>query len=369
MEKEKLKWYLLLISFTIGLVLGVVHFEDILHGIGVFAGLLMPLFIGIILAFVLNCPYEIVRSWYCKTGKLKPRTSKILAIATVYILAFGAVALLICMIAPELIQNLKTFAESADEYLLGAQDTLNQVTAAFGLRSIDLTSLIETVNQCLGSFSNAIDDILSQLIKVTSNVISGIATTFISIALSVYILSGKERLMAQVKRALRVYLPRRMYHSLRELFQIVSQVFSDYVVGQCREAIILGSLCFVGMMILRLDYAGLISVIIAVTALVPIMGAYLGGTVAVILLLFVSPGKAFVFLIFLILLQQVEGNVIYPRVVGRKIGLPGMWVLLSISVWGGLFGIWGMLFGVPITTILYQLLKRNIKKRESTELQ
>lgn len=117
-------------------------------------------------------------------------------------------------------------------------------------------------------------------------------------------------------------------------------------------------------MILRLDYAGLISVIISITALVPILGAYIGGTVAVLLLLLVSPGKALLFLVFLVVLQQVEGNIIYPRVVGRKIGLPGMWVMMSIAVWGSIFGIWGMLLGVPATTILYQLLKRDVRMRE-----
>ena len=134
--------------------------------------------------------------------------------------------------------------------------------------------------------------------------------------------------------------------------------------GQCKEAVILGVLCFIGMMILQLDYAALISSVIAVTALIPMLGAYIGGAVGVILLLFISPAKALIFLIFLIVLQQVEGNLIYPRVVGRKIGLPGLWVLVGITVGGGLFGIWGMLLAVPATTVIYQVLKRDVKRRE-----
>lgn len=129
----------------------------------------------------------------------------------------------------------------------------------------------------------------------------------------------------------------------------------------------MGSLCFVGMLILRLDYAGLVSVSIAVTALIPILGAFLGGSIGVLLLLFVSPAKALLFLAFLIVLQQVEGNIIYPRVVGRKIGLPGMWVLLGITVGGKLAGIWGMLLAVPITTIFYQLLKKDVQEREQAD--
>ena len=159
-------------------------------------------------------------------------------------------------------------------------------------------------------------------------------------------------------------MPKKTHGKISSLYNIVVQVFEDYIAGQCKEAIILGSLCFVGMTILRLDYAGLIGVIIGVTALVPILGAYIGGAIGVILLFFVSPTKALIFLIFLVVLQQFEGNVIYPRVVGRKIGLPGMWVLLGISVGGGILGISGMIIAVPVTTVLYQLLKRDVSKRE-----
>ena len=175
---------------------------------------------------------------------------------------------------------------------------------------------------------------------------------------------GKERLISQVKRCFRVYMPKRVRPAISNLTQIVYDVFDSYVAGQCTEAVILGVLCFVGMSVLRLDYAGMISAVVGVTALVPILGAYIGGAVGVLLLLFVSPGKALLFLIFLIVLQQVEGNLIYPKVVGRKIGLPGMWVLLAISVGGGLWGIWGMLIGVPLKTVLYRLLRQDVSRRE-----
>lgn len=356
---------MLLITFSIGLVLVVVHFKDILHGIGFFAHLLSPLFISIMLAFVLNRPYELFNSWYLKKWKLSLKKSRILSVVSVYVIGVGIIALIAGMVIPELGRNVRTFAESVDQYILGTQSVLNQTTETLGLPAIDLTYLIDTVEQYLGIFSNTFDQVFPKLMEATSSIISGLATALISITLSVYILVGKERLLHQVKRTLRVYLPGWIYSHVQELYHIVLQVFEDYVSGQCKEAIILGCLCFGGMMILRLDYAGLISVIIAITALVPILGAYIGGTVAVLLLLLVSPGKSLIFLVFLIVLQQLEGNIIYPRVVGRKIGLPGMWVMLSITVWGGIFGIWGMLLGVPATTILYQLLRNDVKKREA----
>lgn len=364
MEKKTLKTYLLLISFTIGLVLVVVHFETILGGIGVFLRLLTPLFIGIIIAFVLNRPYEWLNRLYRERCRLKPRTAQILAVVTVYLLAFGAITLLICMVVPELIRNLQLFAESVDQYLLEAQAALNGFMETFGFRPVDFSSLIDTVSQYLGTLSSVIDEMIPQIIEVTGGFISGVVNAFIAIILSVYLLSGKDRLLMQLRRTLKVYLAGRAHAFFGRLYRIVAQVFGDYVAGQCKEAVILGVLCFIGMTVLRLDYAALISTVIAVTALIPMLGAYIGGAVGVTLLLFISPVKALIFLVFLIVLQQVEGNVIYPKVVGRKIGLPGLWVLLGITVGGGLFGIWGMLLAVPVTSVFYQLLKKDVKRRE-----
>lgn len=364
MEREKLKSALWVITYTVGLILVVIRIEDILRGVGIFLGLLKPLLLGIVIAFVLDHPYEHLRDWYCRRWKRGERAAKIWAIVSVYVLALGGIAALISIVAPEVVRNLMSFAASADSYLLEVQSGVNAFTDAFGLSRIDLTELIALVNDYLKDLTQAISDLLPQIVEVTAGLVSALATFFLALALSIYIMSGKERLLSQVKRCLRVYLPPKFLHPLSGFMSTVYQVFDNYVAGQCKEAVILGVLCFLGMTILRLDYAGMVSVVVGVTALVPILGAYVGGAVGVILLLFVSPAKALIFLVFLIVLQQVEGNVIYPRVVGRKIGLPGMWVLLAIGVGGGLWGIWGMLIGVPLTTVFYQLLKQNVHHRE-----
>jgi len=364
MEKEKMKSFMWLIAFSIGLVLLVVHIETILYGIGFFIKLLIPLFIGIAIAFILNRPYETFNKFYKNKCKIKPKAAKPLAIVTVYVLTFGAIALLIWLVVPEIVENIRQVTENANDYLQNMQSFINSVLDIFGFNHIDMTNLINTITGYLGTISQVLDGAVEKIIEVTASVVSAIATGFISLALSVYILSGKERLLTQVKRIVKAYMPKKIHRKISSLYNIVVQVFEDYIAGQCKEAVILGGLCFIGMTILRLDYAGLIGVIIGVTALVPILGAYIGGAIGVILLFFVSPTKALIFLIFLVVLQQFEGNVIYPRVVGRKIGLPGMWVLLGISVGGGILGIGGMIIAVPVTTIIYQLLKRDVAKRE-----
>lgn len=368
MGRSKWKYILGTIAYTVGLVLIVIHIEDILRGIGFFLKLLKPLGLGIVIAFVLNHPYEHLRGWFKNRWKLSQKGAKISAILSVYLLALGALAALACIVAPELSRNLAMFVTDADSYLADLQQALNEFTSSFGVSQIDLSALIEQVDIYLGNITNAISDFLPQIIEVTSSLIARLATGLLALALSIYIMSGKERLLGQVKRCLKVYLPAKWHDAAAHVTAVVYEAFDNYVAGQCKEAVILGTLCFVGMMILRLDYAGIVSVVVGVTALVPILGAYIGGAVGVILLLFVSPVKALVFLIFLILLQQVEGNVIYPKVVGRKIGLPGMWVLLAIGIGGGLWGVWGMLIGVPLTTVFYQLLRQDVLCREGKTL-
>lgn len=364
MDQKTWKRILWTITYAVGLVLVVIHIEDILHAIGLFLGLLKPLLLGIVIAFVLDHPYEHLRGWYQRRWHIRERRAKICAIVSVYVLAFGAVTALIVVVAPEVVRNLMMFASNADTYLMDLQSMLNQLTGAFGLSQIDLSGVIAMADEYLGDLTQAISELLPQIIQVTAGVVSSLATFFLALALSVYIMSGKERLLSQVRRCLKVYLPQKFHRGLSHFTAVVYEVFDNYVAGQCKEAVILGTLCFLGMTILRLDYAGMVSVVVGVTALVPILGAYIGGAVGVVLLLFISPAKALLFLVFLIVLQQVEGNVIYPKVVGRKIGLPGMWVLLAIGVGGGLWGVWGMLIGVPLTTVLYQLLRGDVHARE-----
>ena len=207
-------------------------------------------------------------------------------------------------------------------------------------------------------------DALSQIFQVTGSIVSTIVTLCMSFILSIYLLFGKKKLFRQIKRVAHCYLPQHCITIFNEIYDSFLSVFTDYVSGQLREALILGSLCFIGMLILQLDYAALISAVVALTALIPILGAYIGGAVGVILLIFISPQKALIFLIFLIILQQVEGNLIYPRTVGHSIGLPGMWVLLAICIGGELMGMAGMLLGVPLAAMLYRLIGKDVRRRE-----
>jgi predicted PurR-regulated permease PerM len=188
----------------------------------------------------------------------------------------------------------------------------------------------------------------------------------LSIIFSLYLLIYRDRLKIQLHRFSRAYLPSGLYRKILRLLTVMDQCFHRYIVGQCLEAVILGVLCAVGMLILRLPYEAMISALIAFTALIPIAGAYIGAAVGAFMILTVSPFKALVFLIFLFVLQQVEGNLIYPKVVGTSLGLPGLWVLAAVTVGGGMMGVPGMLLGVPLAATAYHLLSADVTRRELT---
>ena len=364
MGKFKIKQGIIILTYAAAMVLIIVNFRSILAGVGKFFELLMPFFMGIVIAFVLNRPYEGVKKLYVEKVHMKKKLANVLAILTVYLLLVGIIVAVVLIVVPQLVQNMQMFAANIDTTLTSYQNILNSILDIFGMKQLNLSELSGYIKEYIQEIQEIAKQILPQILTITMNVVSGLVNVFLAIAFSIYLMSGKQKIMSQVKRAVRVLVPEKIEGSIYSVTNTIITVFDNYVAGQTLEAIILGSLCFIGMLVLRLDYAGMISVVVAITAMIPIMGAYVGGVIAVILLLCISVKKAIIFLVFFVILQQIENNVIYPRVVGNKIGLPGIWVLLGITIGGKLMGIVGMLFGVPIMTIIYTLFKNSVHSRE-----
>ena len=205
---------------------------------------------------------------------------------------------------------------------------------------------------------------MSSVVSVVSSVFSTIVTSLVALIFSVYLLLDKEKLISQGKRIISTYLPKNG-KNIFYVLETLNDSFHRFIVGQCTEAVVLGVLCIIGMWIFRFPYAMMIGVLIGFTALIPIAGAYIGAGVGAFMILTESPLKSLLFLVFIVILQQLEGNLIYPRVVGSSIGLPGIWVLAAITIGGGLMGIPGMLLAVPIMATLYRLLRDDMHKRNT----
>ncbi|MBQ6823816.1 MAG: AI-2E family transporter [Clostridia bacterium] len=331
-------------------------------------GAASPLFIGAAIAFVVNLLmsfYE--RHWFPKAKKkwiLRSRRPICMVLALITMLAI--ISGVVWLVLPQLISGISLLIAQTPAAItklinwLDGLEFMPQDTIAT-LKSIDWQSRIGELAKVLTS---GVGNVMNVVISTVSSVFNGLVTALVSVIFAVYLLLMKDTLLRQIKRVLERYLPEGINRKIYYTAGILNRCFARYISGQCLEAVILGVLCFIGMLLLRLPYAPMIAALIAVTALIPVAGAYIGGGVGAFLILTESPVKALIFIVFLVVLQQLEGNLIYPRVVGDSLGLPALWVLAAVTVGGGVMGILGMLIAVPITATLYQLLKNDLNKEK-----
>ncbi len=368
MEKKLFRSLILLITYAVVLVAVIVKLDAVGGWLAGVAGAFQPLIIGLVIAFILDRPCNFFARHYERLlpGQVR-RAARPLAVVTAYLTVVLFIAVLVALVVPELTHSIEMFIGNLSTYAANFQDLYDWVVAKLDLEqlaSLDLSSGIsESLQKLLTGALDTLTNTLPHLVTMTSVVVSGVITGVLALVFSIYMLSGAPRLTAQCRRLVRAYLPQRVSTRVLSVARLTVDTFSKYVNGQLVEACILGGLCFAGMCIFRFDYAPLISVIIGVSALIPIAGAYLGAAVAVLLLVMIRPMEAFWFLLFLVTLQQLEGNLIYPRVVGTTMGLPGIWVLAAVTVGGSLLGLIGMVMSVPIAAVVYTLLKNDLRAR------
>ena len=372
MEKKLFRSLILLITYAVVLVAVIVKLDAVGGWLGGVLAAFQPLIAGLVIAFILDRPCNFFARQY---AKLLPgragRAARPLAVVTAYLAVILFIAVLVALVVPELTHSIEMFIGNIGTYAANFQDLYDWVVAKLDLEqlaSLDLSSGIsDTLKDLLTGALDTLTNTLPHLVTMTSVVVSGVVTGVLALVFSIYMLSGAPRLTAQCHRLVKPYLPPRLSTPLLSVAHLTVDTFSKYVNGQLVEACILGGLCFAGMCVFRFDYAPLISVIIGVSALIPIAGAYLGAGVAVLLLVMIRPLEALWFLVFLVTLQQLEGNLIYPRVVGTTMGLPGIWVLAAVTVGGSLLGLAGMVVSVPIAAVLYTLLKNDLRARLSAQ--
>lgn len=314
------------------------------------ASLLMPLFIGAAIAFVMNIPAMKFRKLYLRLfKKTKEKTVNTLSVATSYILLIAVLAGIVWIIVPQLISSIKLFFDNFDEYYS------NFIGYCEKLEKRDTLGIFAALKNALESFSRGLPEMLEKAAVKGSDIVGSAARLLIGFVFSIYILSDKENIRKGVSLIVKKYSGKR-YETVCKRYRLVYDTFSRFVVGQISEAIILGVLCFIGMTIFRFEYALLISTIIGVTALIPVVGAIVGTVPSALLIFLISPIRAIWFVVFIIVLQQLENNLIYPRVVGKNLGIPPVLVLLAIMLGAGIGGAAGILLGVPLMSLAYALL-------------
>lgn len=376
-SKKKIKQICGLMAFAALLVLTVMHSGIVYTGLLLAFRILKPFLIGGVIAFVLNLPLKmfeekIFRKWKGKAaGRLKRPVSLLLAITLLILILTLVIVTVVPQVSKtvsELGRKIPVFADQVvtrlEEWSVTYPQLKEQAETLQNLE-INWNSLLNTVTDFLRSGAVSM---LTSTVTVAGNIIGGVVNTFISFIFALYILSQKEKLGDQGRRILHAYLPEKAERQINKVLALLYKNFSNFITGQCLEAIILGSMFVVSMSLFRMPYAFMVGVLIAFTALIPIVGAFVGCVVGAFLILIENPVMAVWFVVMFLVLQQIEGNLIYPKVVGSSVGLPSIWVLMAVTLGGSLFGIAGMLFFIPLLSAGYSLLRDSVNSRNEKGL-
>lgn len=368
-KKDNLKRIFVFCVILIIIYWGINNMNLIGNIINKIISIIFPFILGGALAFILNIPMTFFekkllnikrkKKVFFKNKKVVRIVSLIFAIIVISFILY----LIINLIVPELIdivklliQNTPYYAEELNKIIQNNTENIQEIDNIISNMNLDTESIKNELMQI-------VTGVLNSSISIVVGVIGFITNLIIAIIFAIYILTGKEKLKSQISRLIQAYFDKEKANKIFEIGNIANKTFKNFFTVQCLEATILGSLCIIGMLILNIPYAAPIGVLIGVTALIPVVGAFIGIIIGAILILSVEPIKVITFIIFVLILQQFEGNVIYPRVVGNSVGLPGMWVLMAVTVGGSLFGILGMLLGVPVFSVIYTILKNDTEKR------
>lgn len=367
-RKNLAKWIIGVAATCILIYLAVRNVGALAQAVSWAAGLVSPLVIGFALALIFNVPMAFFeRKLFCpRRSAVMKKLGRPLSIILSVVLVVGILTGVIWLVVPELIDAISVVVNGAVD-LLGRLEDLDLSI----LEENPVTQLLITINwddigaQLKSWLSVQGADLVNTAVGAIGSVIGGVVDGVIALIFAVYILFNKEKLKRQCKRIVRAWLPAGFGDWLIHACRVASGNFRNFVSGQTLEALILGCLCMLGMWILKIPYAPMVGALVGVTALVPVVGAFTGAFVGAFMILTVSPMKALIFLIFLVILQQLEGNLIYPKVMGSRVNLPAMWVLAGVTIGGALAGAIGMLLSVPLTATLYVLFREATVKREA----
>ncbi len=331
----------------------------------------VPLIIGCSVAYIVNLVMSLYERIYFpnSTKAVVVKSRRIVCLLAAIISLLAIITLIVILVLPQFTScisllfaklpvALKDLVMHIEELEILPENVMST------LLSIDWNS---TISQVVSALTSGFTNIVGLVVGVVSSVVGGFMTAFLSIMFSVYLLISKETLGRQGRKTLAKIMKPGHYKKFEYIYDIVNKTFRGYIAGQCTEALILGVLCGLGMWILQMPYAAMISALIAFTSLVPIAGPYVGGAIAAFMIFTVSPIQAVIFVVYLVVLQQIEGNLIYPKVVGTSVGLPAIWVLVAITIGGGIAGIAGMLLGVPVAAVIYKILKDKLGDKPVTE--
>ena len=365
LNKKNMQQLMILISFGIGLFWILSNLELVLGFLSHFIHLLLPFIIGAIIAFILNIPMTKIESFI--KGKLKNKNTKLpirtisITLSLVFFLAF---ILLICfLLIPELIDNIQLLIKNIPHFFENIQTWILNLAGNYPEIQTKIQEVFKDTTNVNNIMINVLNYIINGSINFITSLISSLFTIFTAIVFAVYMLSQKEYLHRGVTKMMYAYLKKDHVEKITDIASLSNRTFSKFISGQCVEAFILGTIFFVVLTLLRFPYALIISVVTTVTALIPMFGAMIAMIIGALLIAVTNPLEAVLFIIVFQVIQQIENNFIYPKVVGKSVGLASMWTLMAVILGGSMFGIVGMIIGLPLASILYAILRKATNDR------
>ena len=371
LNKENMRKIKELIVFTIVILIALWKYTLVVDFLGFILNIIFPFLLGGAIAFILNVPMSFLESKIFGNKNIDGRPAQKFArpcSLTLTILGvIGIIALVMFVVIPQLGSTFVGLGKTIQDFTPVAMAWIEELFH----NNQEIMTLLEDFNMdwdkildgFAAFFKNGAGSVLDTTMSAAKSIISSVTTFFIAFVFSCYILLQKEKLRVQVQKIFYAYLPKKIVEKVLDICSLTYRTFASFLAGQCVEALILGMMFLVTMWILRLPYALLVGVLIAFTALIPIFGAFIGCIVGAFLILMVNPVKAITFVAMFLVLQQVEGNLIYPKVVGNSVGLPSIWVLAAVSIGGSLMGVVGMLVFIPLVSVVYILFRGDVYKR------
>lgn len=371
LDRENMRKLRELILFTIIILIGLWNYKLLFEWIGTAFKIILPFILGGGIAFILNIPMsffeeKIFRNRHLKDKKIVKKLARPVSMVLTLVIVIGVIVLVMFVVIPELTRTvislgrtIQTFIPEAQRFLEDLFTDNREIQAWLSDLNLDVGRLADSA---MAFFRNGAGNVLNSTMSAIGSIVSGVTTFVIAFVFSCYVLLQKEKLSVQVKKVVYAFFSEKRSEWMFEVAGLASKAFSSFFTGQCVEALILGCMFFIVMSILNMPYTLLVSVLIAFTALIPIFGAFIGCFVGAFLILMVDPMQMVVFVVTFLILQQIEGNLIYPKVVGSSVGLPSIWVLAAVSIGGSLMGIVGMLIFIPIVSVVYTLFKASVYK-------
>ena len=371
LNKKSMKKIRELIVFTAILVVALWKFDTVLEGAKNIWGILFPFVLGGAIAFVINVPMSFLeKKIFGKTkdeNKVGKKLARPISLLLTIILAVGVIALVMFGVIPQLTRTMGSLMISIANFVPQMQDWIRE----FSHNNQDIMKLVnqvqfnpdQAIKWGISILGSGAGNMMNTTMSAVGSIVSGFATFFIAFSFACYILFQKEKLHVQIRKVFFAFIPKQKAEAFLKICSLTYQTFANFLTGQCVEAVILGSMFVVTLSILKMPYALLIGTLIAFTALIPIFGAFIGCAVGCFLIFMISPKQAILFIIVFLILQQIEGNLIYPHVVGGSVGLPSIWVLAAVTIGGNLMGIVGMLIFIPLVSVLYTIFREFVYLR------